>query len=159
MSFTPDPSKRAVELRFSTRKAQIQHPGIFFNGVPVDKVTIHKHLGITLDSKLSFEAHTKATLSKARKGIGLLRRLSKYLPRNALYQLYKSYVKSQLDYDDIIYHSPSKTNDLVCSSYLPSWMEKLESVQYAAALAVTGAFRGTSREKLYNELGCESLTS
>ena len=36
-------------------------------------------------------------------------------------------------------------------------MEKLESVQYSAALAVTGAWRGTSREKLYNELGWESL--
>ena len=36
-------------------------------------------------------------------------------------------------------------------------MEKLESVLYSAALAVTGAWRGTSREKLYNELGWESL--
>ena len=35
--------------------------------------------------------------------------------------------------------------------------EKLESVQYSAALAVTGAWRGTSCEKLYNELGWESL--
>ena len=84
MSFNPDPSKRAVELRFSTRKAQVQHPDIFFNGVPVDKVTTHKHLGLTLDSKLSFEAHIKATISKARKGTGLLRMLSKYVPRNAL---------------------------------------------------------------------------
>ena len=67
--------------------------------------------------------------------------LSKYLPRNALCQIYKSYVRSQLDYGDVVYHNPSKTNDLFCSSYLPSWMEKLESVQYAAALAVTGAWR------------------
>ena len=36
-------------------------------------------------------------------------------------------------------------------------MEELESVQYSAALAVTGAWKGTSREKLYNELGWESL--
>ena len=36
-------------------------------------------------------------------------------------------------------------------------MEKLESVQYSAALAVTGAWRGTSRDKLYDELGWESL--
>ena len=37
-------------------------------------------------------------------------------------------------------------------------MEKLESVQYAAALAVTGMWRGTSRERLYNELGWEPLS-
>ena len=37
-------------------------------------------------------------------------------------------------------------------------MEKLESVQYSAALAVTGAWKGTSRKKLYEELGWESLS-
>ena len=37
-------------------------------------------------------------------------------------------------------------------------MEKLESVQYSAALAVTGTWRGTSREKLYAELGWERLS-
>ena len=36
-------------------------------------------------------------------------------------------------------------------------MEKLESIQYSAALAVTGAWKGTSRVKLYDELGWESL--
>ena len=36
--------------------------------------------------------------------------------------------------------------------------EKLESVQYNAALAITGAVRGTSRVKLYKELGLESLS-
>lgn len=35
--------------------------------------------------------------------------------------------------------------------------EKLESTQYNAALAITGAITGTSREKLYRELGLESL--
>ena len=38
-------------------------------------------------------------------------------------------------------------------------MEKLESVQYSAARAVTGIRKGTSREKLYIELGWESLSS
>ena len=38
-------------------------------------------------------------------------------------------------------------------------MEKLEPVQYSAALAVSGTWKGTSREKLYAELGWESLNS
>ena len=37
--------------------------------------------------------------------------------------------------------------------------EKIEFVQYKAALAVTGAIQGTSREKIYQELGLESLKS
>ena len=36
-------------------------------------------------------------------------------------------------------------------------MEKIETIQYSVALAVTGAWKGTSREKLYNEFGWKSL--
>ena len=35
--------------------------------------------------------------------------------------------------------------------------EKLESVQCKAALAITGVIQGTSRNKIYEELGIESL--
>ena len=38
-------------------------------------------------------------------------------------------------------------------------MEKVESVQYSAAPAVTGAWKGKSRERLYEKLGWESLDS
>ena len=37
--------------------------------------------------------------------------------------------------------------------------EKLESLQYKAALAITGVIQGTSRDKIYQELGLESLKS
>ena len=35
--------------------------------------------------------------------------------------------------------------------------QKMESIQYNTTLAITGAVRGPSREKLYQELGLESL--
>ena len=54
-----------------------------------------------------------------------------------------------VDYGDIIYDQPQ--NESFCN--------KLESVQYKAALAITGAIQGTSRDKLYQELGLESLKS
>ena len=34
---------------------------------------------------------------------------------------------------------------------------KQVSLQYSAALAITGVIKGTSRSKLHNELGLESL--
>ena len=37
-----------------------------------------------------------------------------------------------------------------------SFHRKSESIQYSSALAITGAIRGTSTEKLYNELGLET---
>ena len=35
--------------------------------------------------------------------------------------------------------------------------KRIEQTQYQAALAVTGAWKGTNRQKLYNEIGRESL--
>ena len=37
------------------------------------------------------------------------------------------------------------------------FQQKMETIQYNAALAITGAIRGSSREKLYQELGLETL--
>ena len=88
MSFNPDPQKQAVELIFSMKRSEMNHPEICFNNIPVMKVDEHKHLGIILDSKLSFSTHIKAAVSKARKGVGLLKYLSKYLPRNSLNELF-----------------------------------------------------------------------
>ena len=61
--------------------------------------------------------------------------------------IYKSFVRPHLDYGDVIYDKPN----------VESFRSKLESVQYNAALAITGCIRGTSRERLYEELGLESL--
>ena len=41
---------------------------------------------------------------------------------------------------------------------LHTLMEKVESIQYQSALAVTGCWKGSSRPKLYDELGWESLS-
>ena len=38
-----------------------------------------------------------------------------------------------------------------------TFTNKIEKAQYDAALAITGTIRGTSREKLYAEVGIESL--
>ena len=54
-----------------------------------------------------------------------------------------------MDYGDIIYDQPN--NESFCN--------KLETVQYNAALAITGSIQGTSKVKLYKELGLESLKS
>ena len=159
MSFNPDPQKQAVELIFSTKRIEMNHPEIRFNNIPVMKVDEHKHLGIVLDSKLSFSAHIKAAISKTRKGGGLLKYLSKYLPRHTLNELFKLYVRPYLEYGDVIYHIPARVCEFSGNTILSNLMEKLESVQYSAALAVTGTWRRTSREKLYAELGWESLSS
>ena len=55
--------------------------------------------------------------------------------------------------------SPCKVCESSHNIIIPSPMEKLESIQYTAAFAVTGTWRGTSRDKLYAELGWETLSA
>ena len=49
----------------------------------------HKHLGIILDEKLNFNEHLKEKLSKAYKGIAVLRKLHNIIPRIYLLTIYK----------------------------------------------------------------------
>ena len=64
----------------------------------------HKHLGLSLDSKLDFISHIRQAILKAKRGIGMIKYLSKYVSRDVLDQIYKLYVRPHLDYGDIIYH-------------------------------------------------------
>ena len=81
--------------------------------------------------------------------MGLFLRFRPILPRPFLLTIYKTFIRSQLDFADVIYDQP----------YNSSYYEKLESLQYNACRAITGAIRGTSSEKLYQELGLKSLKS
>ena len=56
-------------------------------------------------------------------------------------------------YGDVIYHIPSNNYNPTSTLVLNFYMEKLESVQYSAARAITDAWKGTSKEKLSVELG------
>ena len=70
----------------------------------------HKHLGLILDSKLSFAKHISEKLSTARKGIGIIKHLAPYLPLKSREQIYKMHVRPHLDYCDIIYSSDDSRN-------------------------------------------------
>ena len=50
-----DPTKQATEVLFSCKKFSPNHPQLIFNGIAVAKVKDQKHLGLIIDSNLSFE--------------------------------------------------------------------------------------------------------
>ena len=84
MSFNPDPSKQAQEIIFSRKKMKSSHPSVYFNNIPVSSTSVHKHLGMLLDDKLSYEHHLKSVLNKVKKTIGLLHKFQQILPRQSL---------------------------------------------------------------------------
>ena len=79
--------------------------------------------------------------------ITLLRKFRLILLRHSLLMIHKNFVRSRIDYGDVIY-------DKVFNQ---SFHTKLASVPYNTELAMTGAIRGTNNEKLYQKLGLESL--
>ena len=99
--------------------------------------------------KNKFQSSYQRENSKACKGIGVIRILLYVLPRHSVPTIYKSFIRPHLDYGGIIYEQSNNQK----------FSNKLEAVQYNAALGITGAIRGTSRIKVYEELGFESVKS
>ena len=96
---------------------------------------------------MNFNEHIKSKIIKCNKIIGLIKKLSQFLSRKSLLTIHKSFISPNLDYADTIYDK--QLNE--------SLKKKIESVQYNAALIITGAIKGTCRDKIYQELGLESL--
>ena len=144
---SPDPKKQAQEVIFSRKINKIDHPPLYFNENLVKSSSTQKHLGMILDTKLDFSLHLKNVQNKVNKTIGLFCKLQNTLPWTSLITIFKSFIRPYLDYGDVIYDR----------AYNTSLHQTIESIQYNAALAITGAARGTSREKLYQELGFKSL--
>ena len=102
-----------------------------------------------LDSNLGYEHHIKSVLNKVNQTISLLRKLQLKLSRHSLITIYKTFIRPHLDYGDVI-------NDL---SFNESFHPRPESIQYNAAVAITGTIIGTSSEKHFQELRLETLKS
>ena len=144
MVFNPDITKQAIEVIFSCKNKTPAHPDLTFNGVPVSREPFTKHFGVFWCILVCI---IKEQVLKATKGVSLLKFLCKYVDRNVLDLSYKMYVRPHLEYGDVIFHN--QRMDL---------MDLIERVQYTAALIVSGCWQETSRVKLYDELGWESLS-
>ena len=102
-----------------------------------------------LDSKLNFSECRKTIFQKTNKTIGLFHKLQTLLSRAPSITVYKSFIRPHLDYGGMIYDQ----------AFNMPFQQKMETIQYNAALAITGAIRGFLREKLYQEFGDSSSTT
>ena len=97
MSFNPDTNEQAQEVIFSCRPQKSSHRSLTFNGTSV----------------------IQKMLNKVNKTIEFLRKIQKILPRPSLITIYKYFVRSHLDYGDIVYDQ----------TYNFSFHQKIESFQ------------------------------
>ena len=65
IKFNPDATKQTQKIIFNNEKAVSVHPMVYFNNTPLN-TTATKHLGIKLDSKISYENHLKSGFGKSK---------------------------------------------------------------------------------------------
>ena len=73
-------------------------------------------------------------MNECYKMIGIIKRFSVNLSRDALLKIYKAFIRPYLDYGDIIYDKTS--HEL--------FTNKIENIQYKACIAMTGAIQERS---------------
>ena len=120
---------------------------ILFNNIPITCSIIFQSVKPILKNiwaciyiqNLPFDIHIKTILTDLNRTLGLLQKFQQVLPKPSLITLYKAFIRPHLDYGDVVF-------DQVFNN---SFHQRSESVQYNAALAITGAIRGTFKEKLY----------
>ena len=121
-------------------------PPLKFNGIFVERVNLHKHLGVIFQSNLDWSAQIKKVCLKANQTLSVLKSVEQ-LSRKTIDLLYKLTIRSVVDYALPLYANNLKQTEI----------SRLENLQYRAAKLVTGALHFTSREKLNVELGWETI--
>ena len=137
-------------LKFSESKTQCVHfcqlrkqhdeSVIHLYGTPIPVVEESKFLGILLDRKLSFIHHIKYLCLKALNLLKVLSHTSWGADRTTLFKLYRSLVRSKLDYGCIIYGSARK-----------SYIQMLDPIHNQRLRLALGAFRTSLVVSLYVE--------
>ena len=140
--------QKTETMIFTSKRDKPFHPPIYMINTIIRDVTSHEHLGVTLAFNLSWRPHILKIHQKASKKLNMLKPLKFILKIKTLDALYKSLVRSCLDYADIIWDGCTETDS-----------DLLEKLQIDAARLVTGAIKGTSRESLLKETAWVRLRS
>ena len=146
-------------FRFSKSKTQCVHfcklrrfhndPTLYLYGSQIPVVVESKFLGVIFDRKLSFIPHIRYIKAKCLKALNLLRVLSNTswgADRTTLLHLYRSLIRSKLDYGSIVYGSARK-----------SYLQMLDTIHHQGLRLALGAFRTSPVTSLYAEADEPSL--
>ncbi|MEN8173077.1 MAG: reverse transcriptase domain-containing protein [Chloroflexota bacterium] len=134
---------KTVCMHFCQKRRLHPEPNLLLDGSPIPVVKETKFLGLIFDSKLNFIAHLKYLKTKCQKAMNLLKVVSKYdwgADRETLLLLYRSLIRSKLDYGSIVYGSARK-----------SYLRMLDPIQNQALRLSLGAFRTSPIDSLYVE--------
>jgi hypothetical protein len=138
---------KTVAILFGNQKEHTLN--ISLGSTPIQFVKVTRFLGILLDKKLNFGQHIQDLVNKCQKDLNVMRMLKGTdfgTDKNSLLLLYKSLIRSKIDYGAQIY-----------SSACPSFLKKLDGIQNAALRLALGALRSTLARELELEAGIPPL--
>ena len=133
---------KTVAMHFCPDK-KCMDPVLKLDNDPIQFVKEAKFLGLIWDTKLTFEPHIKYLKARCQKSLNILKVLSRTewgADQTTLLKLYRSLVRSKLDYGCIVYGSASSVA-----------LAKLDPVHNQGLRLSLGAFRSSPVESLYVE--------
>lgn len=136
-------TSKTVCIHFCNQRALHLHPTLYMNNSPIPVVEKTKFLGVMFDEKLNFKAHIAYIRVRCQAGLQLLRTVSKLdwgADRETLLRLFRSLIRSRLDYGAPVYGSAR-----------PSYLLRLQPVQNQALRLCLGAFRTSPIASLHAE--------
>ena len=83
-------------------------PHLIFDNVVINFVDSHKHLGVTLSSNGQWHAHIENIVSSVTRILGIMRTLKYSISRNALNQMYMSFMLPVIEYASIVWDGCSE---------------------------------------------------
>jgi len=128
-------------MSFLKRGENLLQADLKMNGVPIRNENNVKFLGLNWDPKLSWEHHVSQLKTSCQKSLNLLRSVSAHgwgADQETLLRLYRSLIRSKLDYGCIVYGSASK-----------HILQSLDTVASEAIRIATGAFKSSPVDRLH----------
>ena len=141
--------RKTVVVQFHRKYGPQREPSIKLYGEEIKCEKLVKYLGLVFDQRLRWTEHIKRLKTRTSKALDILKSVSGTKwggDRITLLRLYRSLIRSKLDYACFIYWTASESE-----------LKTLDPVHNAALRIVTGAFRTSPLESLYAESGEPSL--
>lgn len=140
--FKFSPSKTAA-VHFCCKRTIHSDPELLLYGSLIPVETQAKFLGVIFDKKLSFLPHIKKLKTKCHSALNILKVVGHFdwgADRKTLLSLYRSLVRSKLDYGSIVYGSARR-----------SYRSVLDTIQNQALRICLGAFRTSPVDSIHVE--------
>ena len=119
---------------------------IRINNNVVLPVFSQKCLGIYLDKRLAFDVHIENLCKKICSGIGVLRRIKPFVPKDCVLKLYKSLIQPYFDYCSPLWDTCDKT-----------LRDNLQTLQNRAARIISAAEYDIRSKDILKNLQLDSL--